>query len=380
MSMTTRSSGYAQTSQTSRYIKEAMLAGAAVGLNAAIREGGSIISSSARSGTKRLAKSLSDQSDRVVKRVKRLFAGKGYPRSGMKGGYYTGPKGYNCKKPKNLKEVGRRFCKIEKRLREGETTYDHRYRGVTLIDKPLNENETDVQVYFGKTSIDNVVDQLEYWDAATNTWTPRNLTGSTTQKMITIDYVKTTVWLKNNYQVPTMVEVDICYAKKSTNNFPNTDYDAGIAKVVTDPATMLGHHQLIKLADSPNFKAFWSIKKKVKKLLMPGQTLVVSQVEKNIPYEPATITTDVFQKKLRGHVFVIRQNPHPQLVAHSAAGTLVGIARSAVDVVFTQRVLVKYDGGINATRLHVVDTSQAIGSSALTGIRPISDNQAMTHT
>jgi len=62
-----------------------------------------------------------------------------------------------------------------------------------------------------------------------------------------------------------------------------------------------------------------------------------------VPQAPRLI-----KKKLKSHVFHIRVSGCVQGIAHNAAGTLVGVVFAGIDCVFNQRLVVKYDGGINA--------------------------------
>jgi len=103
---------------------------------------------------------------------------------------YVPTRPFKISKPKTLKSVAKTVKKLSKRVREGEITYDYRVRNVFLITKAVNENASDNQCYFGRDSINAVVDQLEYWDPATNTFTARDVTSGTTQKVIGIDSVQ----------------------------------------------------------------------------------------------------------------------------------------------------------------------------------------------
>ncbi|AYP28903.1 MAG: putative capsid protein [Zuhalvirus cruti] len=297
---------------------------------------------------------------------------------GSSGGGYVGTPHFRVKKCKTLKCVAKQVVKLGKRVREGEVTYDHRVRVPYIIFKQLNENESDCRMNLSKTSIDNVIDQLEYWDATTNSFTARNITSTTTQKIIGVDSVTSTLWMKNSYQTPIKLEVLVCVPKKDTTALPNVDYDTGITKVVTNTGTMLPENDLLKVRDSPNFNKNWRITRTVKKTLNPGQHMSVSNVVKDIQYEMSSTGTELFQKKLKSFCFFVRSHGAPASLGHNTAGLLVGTVAGQVDVLYTQRFIVKYDGGINAKRIYVEDQSSAIGATALTGVRPVTDNQAFT--
>lgn len=277
--------------------------------------------------------------------------------------------------------VKKQIKRINKRLSEGETTFDFRQRIPDKIDKPVNQNYTSPEkFYFGLDSITQVMSKLQFWDDATQLFVTRDVTSVGDQHKINIDYVKSTLILKNNYQVPVKLEIYLVYPKTDTNTFPHTFYDNGIVDKVVDTATMLPNNDLLKLTDSNDFTTNWRIKKTWKKTLQPGQFLQASNTEKDITYDPTSAGTLKFQKRHKSHMFIARVHGSAVGVAHDSTGAVVGQVRAGLDVQWQQNVLCKYDGGMNGHRIYIDNQSGNVGNGGLTGVTYVSDNQAMTHT
>jgi hypothetical protein len=275
---------------------------------------------------------------------------------------------------KQVSKLAGKVGRIEKSLDRATTTYDYRVAIADLLIKPVNQNFSSMNAYyFGKTSITNVMGVLEYWDDATQAFVARNTTGTADSHDIYIKEATSVVDAKNNYQVPVNLVAYVFWPKTDTSTFPNTTYDAGVADIVTN-AAMLPNNDLIRIEDIKKLKAAWTMKKLYEGIIAPGETVQVGQTVNDIDFNPTTATADTFQRKLKSHVIVLRLHGCPQGIAHNTVGTFIGQAQSGLDVNFSQRIVVKYDGGMAATRLNVTDSRQAIGTTALMTANPYVDN------
>lgn len=296
------------------------------------------------------------------------------------GGYYR--KTLKVSAAKSLSGVASKVRNLEKRVKKGETTFDFRYRGSTVLQKNRNVKFTSSAIAFGWTAIDTICGALQYYDEATDTWSSRDVTGTATSKHINVKSGTTSFQVKNSHQVPVVCKIHICVPKVDTASNPTTDYEAGIPDIVVNPGTMLPTNALLKISDSKVFTKNWRIAKTFgkKKALMPGETFTCSYTVRDIDFDPSLSVLE-YQKRLKSYVCMVELEQDAQCVGHTAGtGLIAGHISGQVDIVFDQRTIITYDGGMYANRVHVQNQAGDILAGGLTGLKPMSDNQVPSHT
>lgn len=314
------------------------------------------------------------------KRFRRMQEGQ-VTRPFVRGSRYKGAgKGrvVHFRRPKTIKAVKSIVGKLQQKSKEGEITHVYRDNVYFTQFKPKNENEMEASQGLKLGTLQNAINTMQYYDAATGDFVTRGLPTGTDSKQIIIDSAHQVMSIKNNYQIPVFAEIWVCIPKKDTSALPNNDYDSGIVDVVTNAVTMLPNHELIYPTDSPHLLNRWTIKCLKKKLLKPGDYLSASKTVKHIVYNPQNVGTEVYQKQLKGYAWITLLRGHPGTIGHNitgTAGTQFGQIQGQVDGELNTTITIKYDGGINAKRLHVAANAATLALDGGCVSQLVVDNQ-----
>jgi len=281
------------------------------------------------------------------------------------------------KRAKNLKQAAKKIQKLETRVAESETTLDYRSRAVTTVTKGSNTRNYESAHYYGANTLAAVMGALPVYDAATNTFTDRSFSVATNSKTVLIPKIENTLEMKNNYDVPIKVCVYIIVPKTDTSTDPAVTMSAGLADVGITAA----QSTLWKIRDAPKFNSAWTIKRSVCRILKPGGTMVVNNSVYNVKWDPTSNDTLTFQRKFKNFAFMCTFEACVNEIAHDTTNGNVGYIKGAVDRVFTQRFICKYDGGVHATRVKISDgLATLLDASSLTGMPTIPINQVYKST
>lgn len=277
-----------------------------------------------------------------------------------------------------MKAVKKIVGKLQQKSKEGEITHTYRQNGYWTQFKPKNENEMEAAFGMKLAILQAALASLQYYDPATGDFVTRGVPTGTDSKQIIIDSMSQTYAMKNNFQVPVYAEIWIAKPKKDTSNDPNVDYDAGITDVVTNAVTMLPNHELCYPTDSPFLTKRWAIKCVKKKLLKPGDYISASHTEKHIVYNPQNVGTEVYQKQLKQFAWFSVLRGHPFTIGHNitgTAGTQQGQIQGQIDGEINTTIIIRYDGGINAKRLHLATNAANLALDGGCVSQLVVDNQ-----
>lgn len=290
-------------------------------------------------------------------------------------------KGSGLKKMKkcSLKNLCKQVKRIDSRLREGETTLEFRFKGTGQYVKPVNRKLHVANIGMVKATFDNVLAQLQYYNATSGEFETKAFEVSTAdQKTVLIDSCSTTLSLKNSYQVPVAMDIYLVQPKENSSLSPVADFQTGMGNKLVDP-TIPTDHTLINLKDSQEFRYRWSSKKIRSVTLIPGQTTSVSRTVRGIIYDPTAVSALAAQRQLKSFYFYIVFKDNIHNLGHSnPTVTVFGHLNGAVDYSVTQITKVKYDGGMNGHRI-VINSPQItdVITGGVTGMSNITDNQAL---
>lgn len=281
---------------------------------------------------------------------------------------------------KKFKQIVQKVQKLEKRVKEGETTFIYRVSRGDKMQALIKTNFGSLgYLNISKTEIEDCMSRLQFWDEATSTFITRSIVNVNDQHSVNIDYASINVKCVNNYQVPVTFDVYYCKPKTDTSIDPNIQMSQGIEDIVTDPVNMVANNRLIRLSDSKDLMTNWSFKKIKRVTLVGGGSYEFTHSEKDIAYDPTTVGTEKWQKKLKCG-FIAIYIVDGLTIGHEAVANPTSqiILRRGIDMVVTNIFRVRYDGGINATRLYVSDTTDGTTQGGVIGVGNTKDNLAYT--
>lgn len=223
----------------------------------------------------------------------------------------------------------------------------------------------------GITLCETVMDQLQWFNPATNAFVTADASGAKYKK---VHFARAyySLDMRNNYQVPCKVTVYTCIPKVDTGNLPsvclsNWATDNLLNGAVTDPS--------VYLTDSAEFNDTWTIHKTTKKTLQPGQEMFVSYSAKPFDYDSAFIDShsDSYQKAFGSMAFYIRvEGP---LGHDTAVTTEQSTLISGIDYVTNRSYKVIYDAGVKCKFVYSsnnLDTS--FTNAGVVSLKPVADN------
>lgn len=217
---------------------------------------------------------------------------------------------------------------------------------------------------------ETVLAQLRYYDpTAPATLVQADGTTGSFMKDFLFSKVYVRLVARNNYQVPCTVVVYSCNVKEDTSIQCLTAMTNGLADVGNPTATS----PLVYPTDSPQFSDLWKIVKTSRKVLQPGEEIVVTHSAKSFFYDPSLVDSHAvsFQARYSGFGMMIRCEG---VLAHDTTLDEQGTIACGVDYQVTRTCQVKYAAGADIEYLYVTDGSDAFTNGALVSSKPVSDN------
>lgn len=179
--------------------------------------------------------------------------------------------------------------------------------------------------------------------------------------------------IRNNYQVPCYVQFCIVKPRTSTSTTPTAAWGNGIA----DSGNPTNTNYLLNISDSSEFKELYRIKKRIyKKLLLPGQQIVVKHNEKAFVYDPSYFdtVTDDYHPKSKTTMLFYRVNGVP--MHDTSVATEQGIGQAGIDVIHKTTYMVYYNsGGASVNTIVLQNTSSSAFTNAGVVSQQMVDNQ-----
>lgn len=287
---------------------------------------------------------------------------------------YKKAKGFKKAKPKSdIPVIKKQLRDINRRLNNDLSLRTYRQRDTSFEGAGVNTKEGLPLTGLDTTLIESAISNLRYWSESTGAYVDATPTTGASNE-ITIKKFTSRVVLRNNYQVPCMVEFYICLCKDDTSINPYTAYTNGLA----DQDNPSASSPLMYLTDSDQFNDLWKIKRSLKKELRPGQECSLTySVNKPFQYDPSLVDshTMAYQRKYHGHSYVVRTLG---VLSHdSVVNTERGFAQSGVDIYKDLTLVVEYEsGGPSLNDFVVVDNSNSFTNGAVCSNNPVVDNQA----
>lgn len=273
------------------------------------------------------------------------------------------------------KSVAKRVTRLEKSMRENLSEYEYRLMSASVISiAAVNSCVISPVISETISTIETVLGEARFYDEQVPaTLVQASLVTGTYARKIHMAKQCVSCTFKNSYDIPVYITVWVHEPKGAHSTSVVQAFQDGCADnasgalTVTDPQ--------VELRDSRLVGQLWTRKKTVKKLLNPGQQLVVNYCTKGFKYDPAfaDIITSSYQQRF--HTFSMDCKVEGVL-GHNATLSVQGLMIGSVDVLAQRSWKVIYDAGIDLK--YVVLPTATLGAinsaTAVTGMANIPNN------
>lgn len=296
----------------------------------------------------------------------------------MKGAKRKGAPGKYSKKPamKRYRQVNMYSRDIEHLKRSSQSRVatliyrDHETSSL-LVAANLRNNVARNASTIG--NLEEALAQLKYYDptAPGALVTADGATG-TYQKEFLFKKTYAQLTLRNNYQVPVQVEVWLCNCKRDTSIGPVTAW----SNSYTDMSNVADTDISANPEDGNQFQDLWSVGKKKKAVLEPGQELVSAYwAPRPFYYDPSLSDThsQTFQEDYYGASWIVSIKG---VVAHDSSAAQYGLSPAGVDIILKREYVVEYDGGARFTYVYCTNDASSFSNGAVVSNKPVADNQS----
>lgn len=277
------------------------------------------------------------------------------------------------KKPKTLKK---QVAQLSKAVKADQAYHTYKFAGTTRNVSSANQVNHTNPMPITITSLENTAANLRYYDPTTpGTLITANAATGTYSRAINYQSIHATFVVRNSYDVPAKVTAYLVTPKGDTNIDPLTYYSNGVTDQVISGATTSPE---LYLSDIDVFKEQWAIKVLKKKLLQPGQEFTVTHTVKDINYDPALVDSHSlsYQKKYKNFAVLFRVEG---VIGHDTTITTEqGMLGAGVDIDYSFVAKIVYDAGVNLNDIYIDAQRDSFTNGGVTGMRPLSDNQAFS--
>lgn len=306
---------------------------------------------------------------------RRLFRSPMYnPRGGRvmlrKKAIRTRPKDYGGRlNPRMVKKKLRKMCAF---IKQQEATHIHRQRNTGTL-RAVGVARANMTQSFGGTlsQIEAAAANLRFYNPATNGLITQSVMDGTYHRDVKVS-IRRTLLVKNNYKVPVEVEVYSCTPKKDTTVDPLTFYANGLVDQGNPSATAC----LTRFTDSAELKEMYTLKRKIKNVIFPGNYKTVYANTPSFNYEISTNDThnQAYQKSQGGHAWLVKICG---VLGHdSVAANEQGLVSSGIDWLFDTEYCFKYDAGKDLHDITLSDDStSAFTNAGIVSAKPHVTNQ-----
>lgn len=280
------------------------------------------------------------------------------------------------KKKISLTDLAKRVKEVE--CASGIGCKIYRFRGTSrcVNSSTMGIRATYNTSNFSRSHIEGMIDDLKVFDPAapaTLKVVDFNQAGFSHQICFHKRYVKAMV--RNNYQVPCIVDLGLWICKRDQDANPITLWSNGLADLTSTTIAS----PLVHPSDSATLLADFHCVKHSRTRLVNGEELVMEQGLQDFDYDPALVVDHGSAAYLKGitHFWVVMVEGvlgHDTVVSTEQPFGLGGV--DFADFITCQ---VKYDAGIDLKYIVVEDSSDATVTTAfVTGSKPVADNQGFS--
>lgn len=221
-------------------------------------------------------------------------------------------------------------------------------------------------------SLESVASNLKFFDPSNpGTLITADQSLGNYQRNILFKSITVTATIRNNYQADCKLKVYYCSAKDDTDQTPEQAWAAS----GPDGGNLTSTSDLLQYPTDYNlFNDLYKAKVVFNGNLSPGQSCTVSNNEKDIEYDPATVDSHnlLFQKEYKaGSFLVVVQGS----ISHGTTGSAVGYSQAGVDAIVKTTYVVKYNAGVNISFIYASNSTDTM-VAPLQSHQPVSNNIA----
>lgn len=279
----------------------------------------------------------------------------------------------NHKLSKDVKRMRAQMTKLKKfdDTTTGRMTY--RQTLVGRLVSAVNQQNVEWSQINAWQSLETALAFCKYFDPANpGTLVVGSPATGTYQRNILIDSMTGRYKVRNNYQVPVEVDLYLCTVKDDTSITPETAWTNSISDATNLTAiTDLNQYP----SDYNELNDLWKLKKVCSATLQSGQEKSVSHTVKSIELDPATLDNHAltFQKEYKSFGFLLVVKG---VQGHDVSANEQCVVGAGVDFEYSRIFKITYSAGTNINFTHIVNSYDTPSNGAVTGARPIADNQS----
>lgn len=288
------------------------------------------------------------------------------------------PRKPTSKTGSKLKQLEKAVNYLKKTDDNESGTLTYRYINSGSLKSVVNRRNYAATSSINKTAVENMIEQLKYYDPANpGTLLTASAASGTYSRDCLIESISHKLHLRNNYQTPVNLTVYYCTVKADTNIDPASAWLQGIVDQgygnhsAIDPIV-----QEIYPSDSDQLNDLWKLQVAYKGELQPGQHTTVSRTVKDIKYSPSTADQHnlTYQKAFKANAYmIVIHGP----LGHDTVQNEQTYIQSGIDYRATLSAKVKYNAGIDI-KYYYIDQQQdlAFTNGGVVSQQPIADNQS----
>lgn len=270
-------------------------------------------------------------------------------------------------------EIKRQIKDIKRTVDADMGTHIHKVAIANACTATVNENSMCQHGVIDNTKLEAAVANLRYYNPATpGTLTTADASTGTYHRDVFFKSVYSRFDVRNNYQVPVEVSLYAVTPRLDTNITPTTAYTNGLA----DQGAVSSSSVQMYPTDSMQFNDVWRIIKSKKRMLQPGSSFSLSQVMKNIKYDPSLNDShaSTYQINFKAFVWLIRVQG---VTAHDTVQDEQGFSAAGVDYSLSNIYTISYAAGVDLLDYSINETQlDTFTNAAVLSNKPVSDNQS----
>lgn len=280
------------------------------------------------------------------------------------------------KRSRKTSTLKKSVYKLKKFMKQQQAIHIHRQRRVSRMGTGPKAAVYGEYSFGGtKAEIESAAANLRFYDPVSNGLVTGSAVAGTYSRDIEVSIARF-ITVKNNFQIPVIVNIYSCVPKNATADSVLTLRTSGLV----DQGNPTNTSPLLNLKDSRDVTGVWNCRVVAKGELKPGRSMSAKSFSGSFFYNISTNDehTIGFEKGQGGHQWVVRLTG---VLGHGTTGTEVGTMDCALDIKFDTHFMFKYDAGKDLHDISIDDTSQATYTTgSVVSVQPIADNLSYSAT
>ncbi|WP_445724193.1 hypothetical protein [Flavobacterium sp.] len=250
----------------------------------------------------------------------------------------------------------------------GELTY--RNISVSKVLSAENKRGSGCFSVFSVSSLEYILGLLKFFNPATpGTLTTSSGTSGSYQRDYLFKSITHKLLIRNNYQTDVNVKVYLCHNKDDASKNPLECWEDGVGDAGNAAVDDIFQYP----TDCALYKALYTSKVVLNKVLSPGQSTQCSTTAKPFTYDSSVVDShsQTWQKEYKPSHFLVTITG---TIGHDISADQRTILASGVDVEQRVTAVVRYEAGINIKYVHLDTSLSNVSNSGVQSHQPIPDN------